>query len=370
MANPTILIIGTDMMALYNHRLELIQRLISIGFGVTVVAPRGGEEKGLEKIGVKFIDTKMDTRGTNPKRDLKLLRALVAIINKENPGVVLTFYTKTNIYGGIACRLTNTPYIENITGLGSAVSKKGPLHKLMKALYKCAIAKASIVFFQNKSNEAFFKSGSMPVKRSRLLPGSGVCLTRFVPLEYPADGNFEFVFISRVLKEKGIEEYIEAAKLIQKKYPGTVFHVVGPADKELTSYLREAEKEGVIKYHGKTFDTTQYIKRTHCTVFPSYYAEGMANVLLESASSARPIITTNRPGCGETVEDGVTGFIVKEKDYLDLANKIERFILMPYDKKKEMGLNGRSKMEKEFNRDIVIDAYEEEIKKILSPVES
>lgn len=366
MTTPTILIVGTDMMALYNHRLELIERLISLGYGVTVVAPRGGEEKNLENIGVKFIDTKIDTRGTNPKNDLKLLRELIAIIRRERPGIVLTFYTKTNIYGGIACQITHTPYIENITGLGSAVSRRGPLHKFMKALYKFAIAKASIVFFQNKSNEAFFRSGMTPVKRSRLLPGSGVCLTRFVPLEYPADGKFEFLFISRVLKEKGIEEYINAAKLIQQKYPGTMFHVVGPANEELTSYLKQAEVAGVIKYHGKTFDTTQYIKRTHCTVFPSYYAEGMANVLLESASSARPIITTGRPGCGETVEDGVTGFIVREKDYHDLADKMEKFILMPYEEKREMGLKGREKMVREFNREIVINAYVEEIDKTLS----
>lgn len=366
MTNPKILIIGTDTMALYNHRLELISRLLSLGYDVTVVAPSGGEEKGLKELGAKFIDTKMETRGTNPKEDLKLIRTLVSIIREEKPSVVLTFYTKTNIYGGIACRITSTPYIENITGLGSAVSKKGPMQTIMKTLYKSAILKASIVFFQNKSNEQFFKTGSFPVRRSRLLPGSGVCLSRFKPLEYPADGKFEFIFISRVLKEKGIEEYIEAAKIIQRKYPGTLFHVVGPADSELTAYLRNAEKEGVIIYHGKAFDTIPYLKRTHCSVFPSYYAEGMANVLLESASSARPLITTGLPGCGETVDDGISGFVVKERDSNDLAEKMERFILLPYDKKKEMGLNGRRKMEREFDRDIVIDAYVDEIQKVLA----
>lgn len=353
-------------MALYNHRIELIKRLLSLGYKVIVVAPSGGEEKGIEEIGGKFIDTKIDTRGTNISHDIKLLSNLIKIIKEEKPAVVLTFYTKTNIYGGIACRLTHTPYIENITGLGSAVSKKGLMQKIVKSLYKSAIQKASIVFFQNTSNEHFFQNGNMCVKKSRLLPGSGVCLSRYLPLDYPSDDHFEFVFISRVLKEKGIEEYVKAAKIIKNKYPDTVFHVVGPADKVLTQYLKEAEKEGIIIYHGKTFNTIPYLQRTHCTIFPSYYAEGMANVLLESASSARPIITTARPGCGETVDDGVTGFIVKEKDYLDLVNKIEKFINLPYKDKKEMGLRGREKMEREFDREIVINAYTEEIEKILS----
>lgn len=366
MKKTTILIVGTDMMNIYNHRVELIKKLLSLDYEVIVAAPRGGEEQALIKMGVRFIDTHVDNRGTSIKNDLKLLKDFVSIIKREKPDVVLTFYTKTNIYGGLACRLTNTPYIENITGLGSAVAKGGVMQKLMIMLYGMAVKKAETVFFQNYYNKQFFKDHHISVKRSIMLPGSGVSLNRFEPLIYPDDHKIEFLFVSRVIKEKGIEEYVEAAKKIKIKYPDTVFHVVGPAQKDYETYLQQAQADGVIEYHGKTFDVMPYLRRSHCTVFPSYYAEGMANVLLESASSGRPIITTSCPGCGETVEDKVSGFLVKEKNVEDLTKKIEYFIALPYQSKRKMGLEGRKKMEKEFDRDIVINAYVQEIKRVCS----
>lgn len=362
---PTILIVGTDMMALYNHRLELIKRLISLGLGVTIVAPRGGEEKKLESEGVKFIDMQLQTRGKNILNDIRLLRNLVNVIKKEKPDVVLTFYTKTNIYGGIACRITHTPYIENITGLGSAMVNGGLMHHIMKILYKTAVAEASNVFFQNIYNVQFFKKHRMPVKRSRLLPGSGVSLERFTMLEYPLEGEMEFCFISRILEEKGYKEYIEAARILKQRHPEAVFHIVGPCDNEYLPELRAAEEEGVVIYHGKSFDIVPYLQKSHCSIFPSYYAEGMANVILESAASGRPVITTSLPGCGEGIDDGVSGFIVKAKDVDDLVAKMEKFISLPYETKKQMGINGRMKMEREFNREIVVDAYVEEIDRIL-----
>lgn len=365
MTTPRILIVGTDMMALYNHRLELIEKLTLLGFDVYVAAPRGGEEKKLEAMGVRFIDTHLDTRGKNIINDLRLLQNLIKIIREVTPDVVLTFYTKTNIYGGIACRITKTPYIENITGLGSAMMNGGIMQRVMKLLYKTAVADASNVFFQNRHNVQFFKENNMPVKRSRLLPGSGVSLDRFTTLEYPQDGKIEFCYISRILEEKGFREYIAAAEIIKKKYPGTIFHVIGPCAEEYLSELKEAEADGVIIYHGKSFDIIPFIRRSHCSVFPSYYAEGMANVILESASSGRPVITTSLPGCGEGVDDGVSGYIVKARDVDDLVEKIEKFILLPHALKRQMGLNGRLKMEREFDRNIVVDAYVEEINRIL-----
>ena len=366
MKPTTILIVGTDMMALYNHRLELIKRLILEGFVVVVAAPGSGEEKKLESLGVKFVNLKLDTRGKNVWNDIKLLRSLLHVIRGIRPHVVLTFYTKTNIYGGIACRITHTPYIENITGLGSAMINGGVMQKIMRLLYKAAVADSPNVFFQNKHNVKFFKDAKIHVRKSRLLPGSGVSLERFVPLEYPADGNLEFCFISRILEEKGFREYIKAAEIIKKKYPGTIFHIVGPSEERYIPYLAAAERRGIIKYHGKAFNIVPYLQRTHCTVFPSYYAEGMANVILESASCARPVITTPFPGCAEGVEDGVTGYLVKAKDVQDLVDKIDKFIKLPYEDKRKMGLNGRVKMENEFDRKIVVDAYLEEIHRILS----
>lgn len=365
MNRPTILIIGTNMMNIYNHRLELINRLISLNMNVSVVAPRGGEEQELQRIGVKFIDTPVDNRGTNIIHDVRLLCNLIAILRREKPDVVLTFYTKTNIYGGLACRITATPYIENITGLGSALSGKGLLQQVMIKLYHQAVKAARMVFFQNKPNQKFFEESNITVKKSRLLPGSGVSLDRFKPLEYPTTSDVTFIFISRILKEKGIEEFVEAAKIILQKYPNTKFQVIGPANEEYIDYLNSAQKQGIIQYYGKQFDIKPFIRQSHCTVFPSYYAEGMANVLLESAACARPIITTALPGCGETVDDNVSGYIVKERDAIDLAAKLKKFILLSNNEKKMMGIMGRKKMEKEFDREIVISAYVTEISAIL-----
>lgn len=363
MAN--IMIVGTNMMNIYNHRLELIKELLSLRHKVYVVAPRGGEEKNLEKIGVIFIDTPVDNRGTNPISDLKLMISLIRIFKREKPDVILTFYTKTNIYGGLAARMSGIPYIENITGLGSAVSKGGIIGKVMLVLYANAVRRAKIVFFQNTQNQQFFHEHKVKLISEKLLPGSGVSLDRFSVQPYPTSDNYDFVFISRVLKEKGIYEYVEAAKTIKSRYPNTTFHVIGPYDESYAEYLDKAADDGIIKVHGKVFNVSDFIKNSHCSVFPSYYAEGMANVLLESAASGRPLITTDMPGCGEAVDDGITGYIVKPRDAKDLEQKVERFILLTYEEKRTMGIAGRQKMEKEFDRRIVIDAYISEINKIL-----
>lgn len=360
-----ILIVGTNMMNIYNHRLELINRLLSLGHTVSVVAPSSGEEKALIQMGVLFIDTPVDNRGKNPLNDLRLLSRLMKVFKHERPDVVLTFYTKTNIYGGLAARMLKIPYIENITGLGSAVANGGLLGKVMLRLYGAAVKKASIVFFQNTSNQKFFHDKHIALLSEKLLPGSGVSLERFTPLPYPTEESTKFVFISRVLREKGIYEFVEAAKIIKREFPAAEFHVVGPYDESYSEYLNQNKEEGNIIVHGKVIGINSTLSWSNCTVFPSYYAEGMANVLLESAASARPIITTDMPGCGETVEDGETGFVVRPKDAEDLADKIRKFLALSREQQIQMGLKGREKMQKEFNREIVVEAYVSEINKIL-----
>lgn len=199
-----------------------------------------------------------------------------------------------------------------------------------------------------------------------MLPGSGVSLERYPVLPYPESDSVEFLFVSRILKEKGIEEYIYAADKIKEKYPDTVFHVVGPCDEKLKEKVEDAAKAGLVSYHGKLYDLHDMIRRTHCTVLPSYYPEGMANVLLESSASGRPVITTALPGCGETVDHEVTGYVVRERDGESLAAAIERFILLDGDDKEKMGMAARKKMEREFNRDIVTREYMDIINEILA----
>lgn len=363
MAN--IMIIGTNMMSIYNHRLELIKQLLELKHKVMVVTPFSGEELDLINLGVTCIDIKLETRGKNPVHDLILLKNLIAIFRKKRPDIILTFYTKTNIYGGLAARICRIPYIENITGVGSAISNGGIMARVMMFLYSCAVRNAHMVFFQNTQNQTLFHNKHISLKREKLLPGSGVSLERYPIVPYPNTENLQFLFISRVLKEKGIFEFVEAAREIKHEHPNYTFHVIGPYDEEYEKYLIDAQANNIVMVHGKVFNVGDFIKDSHCTIFPSYYAEGMANVLLESAASGRPIITTGLPGCGETVDDGVTGYIVRPKDISDVVSKIRKFISLSNDEKKAMGEAGRKKMERQFDRRIVVDAYVDEINEIL-----
>jgi galacturonosyltransferase len=358
-----ILILANLGMGLYKFRKELLEELIKLNNEVYVSIPNDEYVPLLEKIGCKYIETNLSRRGTNPVADLKLLLKYSQIIKKIEPDIVLTYTIKPNIYGGIVCRMLGVPYIVNITGLGSAVEHNGYLQKLTLLLYKLALKRAKCVFFQNIENSNFLNS-KIKIGHQRLIPGSGVNLEQFALLDYPPDGVINFLFISRIMKEKGIEQYLEAAKFIKKKYPNTRFHVVGFCEETYEAQLTELQKQGIIEYHGVQNDVRKFHKISHCTIHPSYYPEGMSNVLLESAACGRPVITTDRSGCKEIVDDGINGFLIKQKNTEDLIHKIEKFLKLSNEERKIMGLRGRSKVEKEFDRQIVLRAYMEEINRI------
>lgn len=359
------MIVGTNMMNIYHHRIELIKALLMNGFKVIVTAPKGDEVKIITDLGCDFIHLDIDNRGTSIRKDLKLMLNLKKICKREHPDILLSFYTKTNIYAGIIARSLNIPYIENITGLGSALAKgNGLLYKILFTLYKYSVKDSHLVFFQNESNYRFFYDRKLYRGRYKMLPGSGVNIEKYSELPYP-DGPIQFLFISRILKDKGIGEYIYAAEKIKERWPEVTFHVAGPCDPSCEQIIKKAQENNLIVYHGKVFDIHDLLSRVHCTIHPSYYPEGMANVLLESSSSGRPIITTSLPGCGETVEDGKTGFIVKERSGEDLREKIETFLNLDSMTQEAMGHAGRKKMVKEFDREIVISEYLKAIKEIL-----
>lgn len=348
----------------YNFRKEIIQCLIDEGYKVYIVLPYGEKVELLKKMGCEFIDLPLDRRGTNPFTDLKLILQYRRILKEIKPEVVLTYTIKPNIYGGIACRSLGIPYIANITGLGSAVENGGIMQKFTVMLYHLAFAKINCVFLQNQENQQFFVDKRIALGTHKLIPGSGVNLNQFQLLNYPSDSIVNFLYIGRVMKEKGIDQYIEAARIIKKKYPNTVFHVLGFCEEAYEERLTQLNKQGIIQYHGMQSDIRPFIQNSHCTIHPSYYPEGMSNVLLESSASGRPIITTNRSGCREIVEDGKTGFIFEMKNSENLADKVEKFIQLSNGERRQMGLAAREKIEKEFNREIVVKAYLEEIAKI------
>ena len=360
-----ILILANNYIGLYSFRKEVVSALIEKGNQVIVSAPKDEKATDVERLGCQIIDTQFNRKGTNPIKDFSLMLSYKKLLRDIKPDVVLTYTIKPNVYGGMACQLCNVPQIVNITGLGTAVENPGILQRLTILLYKIGLRQSKIVFFQNDANRQFCLKHGMVKGHNRLIPGSGVNIDYHTLQDYPKeDKPLRFIFISRLLKQKGIEEYFGSAERIKEIYPDTEFHIVGWCEDAYSERLKELEQRGIVIYHGPVGDVRPLIGMAHCTIHPSFYPEGMSNVLLESCAAGRPIITTDRPGCGEIVEDGVNGFVVKQQDSDDLSSKIERFIALPYEKKKVMGLSARQKVEREFDRRIVVNAYIEEIESI------
>lgn len=358
-----ILFLVNHDVVIYNFRLELVEQLLADGHHVIISSPYGERIENLKDLGCEYYEIDISRHGMDPLKELKLIYEYKKLLDKVKPDMVLSYTIKPNIYGSIACRTKKVPCVANITGLGMAVENGGLVQKITIMLYKYAFTNVQRVFFQNTENMKFFENHKIALGKHELLPGSGVNLRRFEVLEYPENDTVEFAFISRIMREKGIDQYLEAAEYIRDKYPNTVFHVCGFCEDDYEGMLKELTDKGIIVYHGMVRDVKTVLKNIHCTVHPTYYPEGISNVLLESSASARPIITTDRAGCREVIDDGVNGYIVKQKDSQDLIEKIEKFLSLSWKERRAMGLAGRAKVEKEFDRQIVVNKYLEEIDK-------
>ena len=359
-----VLILANYDVGLYKFRKELLQRLLDDKHEVFISLPYGKLVNKMIEMGCVFFETPIERRGTNPIKDLKLLTEYDRIIRKIRPDMVFTYTIKPNVYGGIACQKNKVRYVANVTGLGSAVENGGLMQKITSFLYKTGLRKAQKVFFQNEANLDFMKSNNILGSNYDLIPGSGVNLEQYRYCSYPDDETVDFVYVGRMMKEKGFGLYIEAAKIIREKYPQSRFHVCGDYEDDYRETVDKLISNNILIYHGLVEDMADIYKSIDCTVHPSYYPEGMSNVLLESLACGRPIITTDRPGCKEIVDDGINGFVVKQKDLNDLVNKIEKFILLDRNSKEKMGQNGRKKVEQHFDRNIVIAKYMKELETI------
>ncbi|MHC8523486.1 glycosyltransferase family 4 protein [Rossellomorea sp. H39__3] len=359
-----IVILSNHHAYTYNFRKEIIQDLIEKNYKVYIVLPDGEKVNDLVKLGCEFINISLDRRGMNPFLDAILLKKYITILKMIKPEAVLSYTIKPNVYGGMACRLLKIPFFPNITGLGTAIENKGVFQSILVKMSKISYKNAQCIFFQNEENMTFFKNKGILKGSSKLIPGSGVNTERFTYLRYPNDEQINFLFISRIMKEKGIDQYLEAASIIKKKYNNTNFHILGFCEEKYEEKLNEYQDRKIITYHGMQSDIIPFLRNSHCTIHPTYYPEGMSNVLLESASSGRPIITTDRSGCKEIVDDGINGFIVKQKNTQDLVRKIEKFLLLNNHERERMGINAREKIVKEFDRSIVVNAYMNELSEI------
>ena len=358
-----ILILGNSCVGLYKFRKELLQRLVK-DHEVFISVPDGQFINQLKQIGCQYIETPIERRGTNPFKDLGLYRQYEKMLDNVRPDIVLTYTIKPNVYGGLACQRKKIPYVANITGLGSAVENGGLIQKISLFLYRIGLRKAQMVFLQNEDNLDFMLKHKVISGEYDLLPGSGVNLDQYKYMEYPKDDTVDFVYIGRMMSEKGFGLYIDAAQVIKKNYPQSRFHICGAYEDDYKQTVEKLIDEDVVIFHGLIDDMVEIYRDMDCTVHPTYYPEGMSNVLLESLACGRPIITTDRPGCKEIVDDGVNGFVVKQRSLDSLIEKIEKFLSLSNKERKQLGQNGRKKVEQYFDRNIVVDRYLKEIDKV------
>ena len=350
-----ILILANNDVGLYKFRKELIQELIHRGNKIVVSVPDGELIPDIKNLGVKVILTDVDRRGINPLTDMKLLLKYFRMEATLKPDLVITYTIKPNVYGGVVSRILRIPYAENITGLGTTFQTENLIKKLVCFLYKISCRRAKVVFFENEENkQIFLEHHLIREEQACRLNGAGVNLDEYPYTEYPDESEpIRFLFIGRVMKEKGVDELFEAARRIKKEYPKAVFDIVGPMEDEHESVVQKLEEEGIINYYGYQKDVRPFIAKCHCFVLPSWH-EGMANTNLESASSGRPIIASNIPGCMEAVMNNMSGFLCKTRNSDDLYKVIKKFIELPYEERKAMGLTGRKYIEDVFDKKKIV----------------
>jgi glycosyltransferase involved in cell wall biosynthesis len=361
--NKKIAVIENSLFSTYTMRDGLMKTLMQKGCEVTILTHTNSFVSHVEQTGLKVIH--IGSGNLNPfkifKYNLNLFRALKRI----KPDLCLTFSIRPAIFGNFITRYLGIPTITNITGVGPLFTSKNLAYRIARSIYRFALVTPKKVFFQNFDDLNLFVEKKFVRKEiAKRIPGSGVDYKKFSPiLKEKESSNFVFLFIGRLIKDKGIFEFVEAARIIRKKYPDVLFHVIGPiwhqnlkSNTISKSDLQNWIVEGIIDYEGEKKDIRKFIGQADCIVLPSY-REGTSNILLEAASMEKPIITTNTTGCKETVDDGVTGFLCRVKDSQDLAAKMEMMYLLSADKRDEMGRKGREKMIKEFDKEIVIKHY-------------
>ncbi|MGG3940330.1 glycosyltransferase family 4 protein [Peribacillus psychrosaccharolyticus] len=356
-----VLLLGNHGFVIYNFRKELIQELLQKGYEVYISLPKDDDKvKNMINWGCKFIETNIDRRGTNPITDLKLIVHYLRILKKVQPDVVLTYTIKPNLYGGLACRILDIPIINNITGLGSGFNGNSLLKKFLSSLYKVSLKKSHCVFFQNTTDMNILIENNTIKGNYKLIPGSGVNLNEFIFKRFPTELDPIFLFIGRIMKDKGIDEYLDAAKEIKSKYPNVKFNIIGFVEKTQSHYqekIDDYQKQGFVNFLGYQSDVKPFIEESHCLIQASHGGEGLSNVLLEAGATGRVLIASNIPGCRETINIGENGYIFEPRNSRNLVDKIKTFIELPYETKVKLGQNSRKKIEKEFDRNIVVNEY-------------
>ena len=348
-----ILLLTNYDVGLYQFRRELIEELLK-SHAVSISLPYGELVEPLKEMGCQFIDTPLERRGMNPFKDGKLFLTYLKLFRQVKPDLVITYTIKPNVYGGFAARIAGIPYAVNITGLGTAFESSGMLRKMVTQMYKLGCKKAKVVFFENAENRQIFLDEHIVLEQQTcLLNGAGVNLEHYRVAEYPTGDETKFLFIGRVMQEKGVNELFSAMrKLVAEGYSCSL-DVVGMYEEDYKESIAQGEMEGWLHFHGYQKDVRPFIANCHCFVLPSWH-EGMANTNLECAASGRPVITSNIHGCLEAVEDGVTGFLCEKQNAESLYQVMKGFCELSQEEKRNLGRHGRERMEKYFDKTLVV----------------
>ena len=330
--------------------------------------PDDTNNKELMEEGCQIIKTEFNRRGMNPAKDMKLFLTYMKYLKELKPDMVLLYTIKPNLYGGLACRIKRIPYISNITGLGTALQKDNILSRFLLAFYRIATQKAQCVFFQNWENMNFMQEKRVALQNAKLLPGSGVNLLENAYQPYPSEENgFRFMAVLRIMKDKGIEEFLLAAEKICAKNEQCHFLLAGEYEAETKEkykpWIDRLIERGTLEYLGYISNVKEVMANCHVIVHPSYH-EGLSNVLLEAAACGRPVLASDVPGCRETLQDGITGDLFASQNTESLIEAIEKMLSYTAQKREMMGICGRKYVEEHFDRSIVVKHYRDELKKI------
>ena len=352
--NGKVWILTNSSSGLFSFRRELIGQLLKTKQVAASATDRGSIPE-LEALGCRVLVTDIDRRGINPVTDAKLLLRYWKLLRREKPELVITYTIKPNIYGGMVCRLLRIPYAVNITGLGTAFQNRGVLRTLVTMLYKLALKKAKVVFFENAGNMQTLLDEKI-VRRGQccLLSGAGVNTEHYAYAPYPADESVtRFLFVGRVMREKGIGELFAAMRRLREQGFPCTLDVVGGYEENYAETIRACADEGWLHFHGYQKDVRPFIEQAHCFVLPSWH-EGMANTNLECASMGRPLITSNIPGCMEAVAENESGLLCEPKNADSLYEAMARFMTLSREQRCAMGRAGRVRMEEVFDKKKVV----------------
>ena len=354
-----------------NFRSELIRALQQHGFEVVALAPEDDHSARLGEMGVPFHPIRIDSQSVSPLNDARLIKAYHAALREIRPALFLGYTIKPNIYGSLAAQRLGVPTINNVSGLGTAFIRGGLLGQVVTTLYRIAFRRSATVFFQNAEDLSLFRDRRIVrSEQARLLPGSGIDLDHFQPRLRPDGKPFTFLFVGRFLWDKGIAEYVDAARQVRANHPEIRFQMLGFVDAPnrtavARSQVEAWEAEGLIDYLPPRDDVRPFVAGADCIVLPSY-REGLPRTLLEGAAMAKPLIATDVPGCRSVVTHGENGLLCRVRDAAALADAMEQLLAMPIDERAAMGARGRARVEVEFGHQVVVDRYLEAIEAALA----